>query len=173
MKEIFTEIKNLSRNDYAAQGFYIASLLALVLFYAPFSPIARLDLETLNITFPVLAWVGAHFEIIFAILECLFAAVTILVLLKVFCDHVHLPEDSEIIDMLSFRAAKLCIIVSFVLLILGRFTVTRESAIVFNILDHLGLIDVMALFGAFLSFAVFWILLAGTHLSKKDGILGE
>mgnify|MGYP000109834284 CR=1 FL=1 len=172
MTGILNEIKKLSQNDFAAQTFYLASLLTLVLLYVPFSPIAEIDLNKLNMLLPFLTWVGSSFDIVFAILECLFASIPISVLLKVFCDHVHLSEDSVIFDDLSYKAAKLSIIIGLVLPILCRFTTARESVIVFDTIDHFGVFDGIAFFGAFLTFGIFVTLLPGKHLTRKNRILG-
>ena len=172
MTGILNGIKKLSQNDFAAQTFYLASHLTIGLLYVPFSPIAEIDLNKLNMLLPFLTWVGSSFDIVFAILKCLFAAIPILALLKTLCDHVHLIEDSVIFDDLSYKAAKLSIIIGLVLPILCRFTTARESVIVFDAIDHFGIFDVIAFFGAFLTFGIFVTLLPGKHLTRKNSILG-
>ena len=46
MKDFLNKITNLVRNKYAMQKFYFASLVALLLFYIPFSPLNYIDLES-------------------------------------------------------------------------------------------------------------------------------
>ena len=178
MKDFLNKITNLVRNKYAMQKFYFASLVALLLFYIPFSPLNYIDLESVWGLSSILGWVDSWTWVVTVVLACLWAAIPIFLIIERLCIPLNLPENSAILDILATHTIYICTVLTLFLPIIYRITPSHESSIIMSHFDHIGAGDIPFIFfsgwGAILTFAVFLQLLTGKHLADPDDvILGE
>ena len=171
---ICKKIKNLACNNKNIQSFSAISIVMLLLVYIPCSPVERIDPVELGNLIAPLNWIGEHADIILPAMEQLFLAVfAFLVLSGIFSDGVlKLPEYCGLFDSLAYHCAKLCIVLSLSLAFIFRFTVARESDIIFNIIEHYNPVDVIALLGVLITSAVFISLITDTHHTDNKVPLG-
>lgn len=156
LKELWNVIIKLIRNGYSARRIYLALLMVVVIIYFPLSPISSIDLNYLSELFPIFTWSERYIKIILILMESLFFAIPFLAIFNVACYAFALNVNSITsnlsidFDMLSFYAAKVCILFSMMLLIFCRFTPVKESVI----LEQLAYSNIVSFIGSMIGAAV-------------------